>query len=162
MLKASFHEYESYPRYNVIQIYDKSKKLGGIKIFIEVKTHRKGHAELLGKPVFIEDGRKSVVELVTTEIMVVDEYGLIHGGFAFSLADYSAMLAVNDPFVVLGSAEIKFTAPVKLGDVMRSEAIVVKTDGRRWEIKVEVKVGEITVLKGLMVCHVLQRHVLQK
>jgi acyl-coenzyme A thioesterase PaaI-like protein len=48
--------------------------------------------------------------------MVVDAHGLVHGGFVFGLADYAAMLAVNDPNVVLGAAEARFLKPVRRGD----------------------------------------------
>jgi acyl-coenzyme A thioesterase PaaI-like protein len=44
--------------------------------------------------------------------MAADQRGLVHGGFTFGLADYAAMVAVNDPNVVLGAAEVRFLAPV--------------------------------------------------
>jgi acyl-coenzyme A thioesterase PaaI-like protein len=46
----------------------------------------------------------AVVELKTKENMRADEKNLVHGGFIFSLADYCAMLTVNEPTVVLASA----------------------------------------------------------
>ena len=63
--------------------------------------------------------------------MAADSTGLTHGGFTFGLADYAAMLAVNHPFVVLGSAQVKFTAPVRTGETMRAEAKVRPSRGRR-------------------------------
>ena len=45
------------------------------------------------------------VTMVTTPVMSADDRGLTHGGFYFGMADYAAMLAVNDPNVVLGSAD---------------------------------------------------------
>ena len=57
-----------------------------------------------------------MVKLKTNEKMVADEKGLIHGGFIFSVADYSAMLAVNEPTVVLAGANVKFLKPVIVGD----------------------------------------------
>jgi acyl-coenzyme A thioesterase PaaI-like protein len=80
----------------------------------KVKTHDKADPRLLGKLVILEKG-KAVVELTATVEMVVDDRGLVHGGFTFGLADYAAMLVINDPHVVLGSADVKFTAPVKAG-----------------------------------------------
>lgn len=102
------------------------------------------------------------VELRAVEEMAVDELGLIHGGFTFGLADYAAMLAVNHPFVVLGASQVRFTAPVKVGDLMRARAKVVSKEGWRREVAVEVFVEDRKVLSGTMTCHILDRHVLKK
>jgi acyl-coenzyme A thioesterase PaaI-like protein len=126
---------------------------------MEAKTHEKADPRLLGTPVFLEKGT-AVVELTATEEMAVDDRGLVHGGFTFGLADYAAMLAVNDPLVVLGSADVKFTAPVKVGEMMVATGVVEAIDRRRCDVSVEVSVGERVVLKGTMACYVLQRHVL--
>jgi len=125
----------------------------------KVKTHDKADPRLLGKPVILEKG-KAVVELTATVDMVVDDMGLVHGGFTFGLADYAAMLAVNDPHVVLGSADVKFTAPVKAGDRMVASGSVESVVGRRRDVSVEVSVDDRVVLRGAMACYVLERHVL--
>ena len=62
-------------------------------------------------PVEVVGGSKAIVELTATPEMEADASGLTHGGFTFGLADYAAMLAVNHPNVVLGSAQTKFTSP---------------------------------------------------
>ena len=82
---------------------------------MEQRTHKLTSKRLVGKPVKLEEGYAEV-ELVTIDEMKVDEKGLVHGGFTFGLADYAAMLAVNEPTVVLGKAEVRFTKPVKVGD----------------------------------------------
>lgn len=128
---------------------------------MEVNTHEKADARLLGTPILLEKGT-AVVELTATEEMTIDDRGLIHGGFTFGLADYAAMLAVNDPLVVLGSADVKFTAPVKVGESMVATGVVEAVKGRRRDVSVEVSVGDRVVLEGTMACYVLQRHVLDK
>lgn len=128
---------------------------------MKVNTHEKADARLLGTPILLEKGT-AVVELTATEEMTVDDRGLIHGGFTFGLADYAAMLAVNDPLVVLGSADVKFTAPVKVGESMVATGVVDAVKGWRRDVSVEVSVGEKVVLEGTMACYVLQRHVLDK
>ncbi len=125
----------------------------------KVKTHDKADSRLLGKPVILENG-KAVIELTATREMVVDDRGLVHGGFTFGLADYAAMLAVNDPCVVLGSADVKFTAPVKVGDIMVATGLVESVKGKRRDVSVEVSVDDRVVLRGDMACYVLERHVL--
>lgn len=127
---------------------------------MQVKTHDRASNRFVGRPVKIEDGVSSISELLAIEDMVVDLEGLVHGGFIFGLADYAAMLAVNSPFVVLGSSQVKFIAPVKVGDMMKAYAKVESVQARRREVSVEVKVGEKTVLSGSFICIVLDRHVL--
>jgi len=128
---------------------------------MKVNTHEKADARLLGTPILLEKGT-AVVELTATEEMTIDNRGLIHGGFTFGLADYAAMLAVNDPLVVLGSADVKFTAPVKIGERMTATGVVDAVKGWRRGVSVEVSVGDRVVLEGTMACYVLQRHVLDK
>jgi acyl-coenzyme A thioesterase PaaI-like protein len=127
---------------------------------LEIKTHALAKKDLLGTPLRIVTGEKAKVELKTTEEMAVDEKGLIHGGFAFSLGDYAAMLAVNHPYVVLGGSECRFLAPVKVGDSMIASARVGETKGRRRSVSVDISVGDIKVFTGIFTCFILEDHVL--
>ena len=92
--------------------------------------------------------------------MAADENGLIHGGFTFSAADYSAMVAVNEPNVVLGKAEVKFLAPVKSGDKVVFEANVVNIDGKKSSIEVVGAIGNLVVFKGTFGAYTPQNHIL--
>jgi acyl-coenzyme A thioesterase PaaI-like protein len=141
-----------------LTLYGNSSGIQGL----EVKTHDKISGRLVGKPVEVETGTRAVAELMATQEMAADASGLIHGGFTFGLADYAAMLAVNHPNVVLGSAQTKFTAPVKIGEKMRAEATVAKTEGKKSEVTVEVKVEEKKVFTGTFICFTLDKHVLSK
>jgi len=90
--------------------------------------------------------------------MVADERGLVHGGFAFGLADYAAMLAVNDPNVVLGAAETKFLAPVRVGQMLTAEAEVAGVEGKKRTVRCSVKTDRV-VLVATFTCFVLPQHV---
>ncbi len=127
---------------------------------MNIRTHNLASKELVGEVVEVGDGR-SKVKLKTTEVMAVDEKGLVHGGFTFGLADLAAMVAVNHPNVVLGKAEVKFTKPVKVGDVVVANAEVVEKEGKKHVVKVEAFVGETKVLEGTFYCYVLEKHVLE-
>ncbi|WP_297470856.1 PaaI family thioesterase [Thermococcus sp.] len=127
---------------------------------MEQRTHRLANERLVGRPLKIEPGRAEV-ELLTTEEMAVDEYGLVHGGFTFGLADYAAMLAVNEPTVVLGKAEVRFLKPVKVGDILIAKAEVVEDLGRKKIVKADVFRGSEKVFEGTFHCYVLERHVLE-
>ncbi|HEX2163870.1 MAG TPA: hotdog domain-containing protein [Thermoanaerobaculia bacterium] len=100
------------------------------------------------------------VELATTEAMRADEHGLVHGGFVFGLADHAAMVAVDEPTVVLAAAEVRFAAPVRVGDRLVAAARVEWREGRRRRVAVAVRRGEETVLSGSFECYVPERHVL--
>ncbi|AIU69726.1 thioesterase [Thermococcus eurythermalis] len=138
---------------------------------MEQRTHRRTSERLVGKPVKIEPG-KAEVELLTTEEMAVDEYGLVHGGFTFGLADYAAMLAVNEPTVVLGKAEVKFLKPVRAGEKLVARAKIMEEseggvgDGtsprRKKLVKAEVfNERNEKVFEGTFHCYVLEKHVLE-
>ena len=128
---------------------------------MKVKTHEKVNPRLVGRPISIKDDEEAVVELKADWDMAVDERGLIHGGFTFGLADYAAMLAVNHPNVVLGASRVRFLAPVRSNDVMVARALVVKREGKRRDVEVNVSVGDKEVLTGNMTCYILSKHVLE-
>jgi acyl-coenzyme A thioesterase PaaI-like protein len=126
----------------------------------EIRTHRRIDRALCGAPENLEEGSAEVV-LHTTEAMAADEHGLVHGGFVFGAADHAAMLAVNDPNVVLGKAEVRFLAPVRVGDrvVARGRVAGGGREGRP-RVEVEATVDGRPVLSGVLGCAVPERHVL--
>ena len=126
---------------------------------VEPATHPKLSRPLCGEPVTLEEGRASA-RFVTTEAMVADEQGLVHGGFVFGLVDHAAMLAVNHPFVVLGSAEVRFTAPVRVGAEVVGHAERTEHKGKKHVLAVRAVVGDREVLTGTMTAFVLDEHVL--
>lgn len=126
---------------------------------MEANTHLGANPTLLGKPVELGPGTASAA-LQTTTTMAVDEHGLVHGGFVFGLADYAAMLAVNDPNVVLGAAQTRFLRPVQSGDRVVAHARTTETSGRKHLVHVEARVGSTPVFEGTFTCFVLEHHVL--
>ena len=126
---------------------------------LERRTHEKISPALCGRPVELEAGRARVV-LETAAEMAADARGLVHGGFAFGLADHAAMLAVNEPTVVLVSAQTKFLAPVVVGDRLEAEATVERTEGKKRSVKVTVRRGGVAVMEGEFLAVVPERHVL--
>jgi len=128
---------------------------------MEPATHLRAKAELVGTLTWLAEG-SAVCTLATTSAMVVDEQGLVHGGFVFGLADYAAMLAVNDPNVVLGGAEVRFTAAVAHPAELTATADVVVMDGRKRRVSVRIVAGKTEVLRGVLTCLVLDRHVLDR
>lgn len=127
----------------------------------EPNTHLNIDRSLCGEIVALAEGTAELA-LKTDERMAADARGLVHGGFIFGAADYAAMLAVNDPNVVLGAAETRFVAPVSVGQHVALRATITETKGKKRTVEVEAKVGETAVLTGTLTCFVLDTHVLDK
>jgi acyl-coenzyme A thioesterase PaaI-like protein len=126
---------------------------------MERRTHEKMDPALTGAPVSLGEGR-AVVELTCLPSMAADDTGLVHGGFTFGAADHAAMLAVNEPTVVLGAADTRFVAPTVVGDVVRAAATVVERKGNKRLVDVVCTVGEQEVFSGRFTCFVPEQHVL--
>lgn len=126
---------------------------------MEARTHLGLDRSLCGEPEEVGDGFARV-GMTTTPCMRADERGLVHGGFVFGQVDHAAMLAVNDPNVVLGSADVRFLAPVAVGQRVVAEARVVEASGRKRRVQVRADVDGAAVLSGELVAFVLDGHVL--
>lgn len=123
------------------------------------RTHLEIDESLCGRATALDEGRAEVT-FETTASMRADAQGLVHGGFVFGAVDYAAMLAVNDPNVVLGSAEVRFVAPVRVGETVVAVATVAESRGKKRVVDVVATVGERQVLSGTMTAFVLEAHVL--
>ena len=127
---------------------------------VDIRTHLAIDWALCGKPLFVDHGKSQVVFTALPE-MAADDTGLVHGGFIFGLGDYAAMLAVNHPNVVLGSADVKFLSPVQVGDTLEAHASVQKVDGKKQMVDVVISQKDKKVLTGRFTCFVLDTHVLE-
>ena len=128
---------------------------------MDIATHQRIDRQLCGEPLLVEEGF-SRVALRTTPAMAADDSGLVHGGFIFGLADYAAMIAVNHPHVVLGSADVVFLKPVSVGETVTAEASTDVLSGKKRPVEVTVFKGETAVFRGTFTCFVLDRHVLSQ
>jgi len=126
---------------------------------MQLRTHLKIDQELSGTPIEVGEGY-AVVELKTKKNMRADEKNLVHGGFIFSLADYCAMLTVNEPTVVLASAKVDFKKPVVVGDTLRAEGRLLRAEGKKRWVEVKVYRNQDLVFLGEFLCVVPDKHVL--
>ncbi|MFH1983619.1 MAG: PaaI family thioesterase [Pseudomonadota bacterium] len=126
---------------------------------MEIHTHQRISRSLCGSPVAVGEGF-SRVEMIALPEMVVDDSGLVHGGYVFGLADHAAMIAVNHPNVVLGGAECRFLKPVRVGESMTAEAAMEPSEGKKRLVSVTVSRGDEPVFTGTFTCFVLDKHVL--
>jgi len=126
------------------------------------RTHLGVSPSLVGRAELLEKGR-AAASLTATKDMAADNKGLVHGGFTFSLADYAAMLAVNDPYVVLLLSTARFMKPVAVGDKLTASAKVTDSEDNRRKVWCEVVNQNGTkVFEGEFLCMILERHVLEK
>lgn len=125
-----------------------------------LNTHERINTVYSGEIVKMEAGYAKVM-LETIEAMRADELGLVHGGFIFSAADFAAMVAVNEPNVVLASCNCLFLAPVRVGDSVTFEATEHQKEGRKRNVTVRGFVHEIKVFEGEFKTVVTERHVLR-
>jgi uncharacterized protein (TIGR00369 family) len=122
-------------------------------------THLAIDRRLVGEPLELGDGTARAALTLLPE-MAADDRGLVHGGFAFGLADYAAMLAVNHPLVVLASSSMNFLVPTRVGERLVAEARVIEETGRRRRVGVEVRREDEVVASGEFLAVVPDRHVL--
>ncbi len=124
-------------------------------------THLGVDARWCGRPRRLEPGGAEV-EWPAPGEAGVDAEGLVHGGFTFGVADYAAMLAVNDPLVVLLASEVTFPAPVAVGDLVIARATVEEEAGRRRRVRCVATVGATVVLEGYFDCVIAREHPLAR
>ena len=125
-------------------------------------THLLASEELIGKVIDIKENTAKVT-LKITQKMVVDSYGLAHGSFVFGLADYAAMVAINQPTVVLGKAETKFIKPVILNDEVTAIATITEQNGKKITVSTVVNNAKNEIVfEGIFICFVLEKHILEK
>ncbi|TEW75624.1 thioesterase [Gramella jeungdoensis] len=123
-------------------------------------THLLASEKLIGSVVSIGNDC-ATVKLTILEEMTVDTYNLSHGSFVFGLADYAAMVAINEPTVVLGKATTKFLKPVVLNDKVTAVATITETSGKKISVLVEVtNQKDELVFEGEFICFVLDKHIL--
>lgn len=128
---------------------------------IKQNTHLLASKKLIGEVISIENNTAKVTLTITPE-MAVDNYQLAHGSFVFGLADYAAMVAINEPTVVLGKAETKFMKPVVVDDKLTAIATITDKSHPK-KIVVSATVTNQTnalVFEGNFVCFVLEKHIL--
>jgi uncharacterized protein (TIGR00369 family) len=127
------------------------------------KTHLAISEELVGTIEAMETGKSARVSLTTLPQMKADEQGLIHGGFTFGLADYAAMVAVNEPSVVLLSSSVKFLKPVIIGDRLTALARIQLIEGRKQKVWCDVfNQDQQQVLEGEFLCLIPNQPILGK
>lgn len=130
------------------------------ELSVVIDTHRRINEDICGEVIVLERGYVEL-RLTTTPEMVADDEGLIHGGFIFSAADYAAMLAVNEPNVVLVGSNCQFLSPVKFHDEVNFIAKVRHKEGKKRNVNVMGYVLDIKVFEGEFKTVITDSHILK-
>lgn len=104
--------------------------------------------------------RQASVMLETTSKMILDKSGLVHTGNLYSSAAYSALLAVNNPNAIIIGVEMKFLAPIELGNEVLFKAQCLQEDTKKQEVKVEGFVLDIKIFDAMFFVAVFDKHIL--
>jgi acyl-CoA thioesterase len=93
----------------------------------------------------VAPGRATLAMPVTADM--VNGHDIGHGGLTFALADSAFAFACNShgPVTVAYSAEIRFLAPVHLGEELVARAVERSREGRRGVYDVQVRAGDAVV-----------------
>lgn len=127
---------------------------------MKINTHGKTDQSLCGTPLELKEGFARVA-LKTTPAMAADEQGLVHGGFIFGLADYAAMLAVNEANVVLAEANVRFLKPVQIEDNLVAEAKLIHQEKNKAKVRTEVRKNGELIFVGDFLAVIPKQHVLK-
>lgn len=102
----------------------------------------------------------AIVLLETSRKMALDKIGLIHSGNLYSSAAYAALLAVNNPNAIVIGTEVKFLAPLEVGNEVTFRAQTLQEDAKKREVKVEGFVLDIKIFDAMFYVAVFEKHVL--
>lgn len=127
---------------------------------IRLLTHTKIDQNICGKLIDLDVGAATVL-LETTHQMGVDQYNLVHSGFVFSAAAFAAVAAMNDPNCIVIGADVKFLAPIEVGNEIVFNSKMLQKESKKREVLVTGSVLEIKVFEGLFYLVTFDKHILK-
>ena len=130
-----------------------------LEIYSKLRIPKKLRSSFSGDIIELEEGYVKT-QFEATDEMVFDEEGVIHEGFIFGAANFAVKAAINDPNVVLVTSNIKFLAPIEMGNTVEFEAKVVHKYARKREVNVVGTVSDVKVFEGLFLTVILDQHIL--
>ena len=107
-----------------------------------------GELELIGELQKLVIGECACSELLIDESMVLSKARAARGHHLFAQANSLAIALVDAEMALTGSVRIKFVRPVRLGEKVLAEGIVMKRRDNKYLIDVTARVQEEIVLKG--------------
>ncbi len=110
-----------------------------------------GAHEIIGELIDIELGKSAVSILETTQDMAFGRSGVVRGHYIYSQAESLAIALVDAEVVLTGLANVKYKAPVKVGDKLVAKAEVIRTRGNKQVVLVTTRAGQQNVFRAKFV-----------
>ncbi len=127
----------------------------------ELRIYKKINREFCGELVLPLERNRAVVKFIPTEKMITDDKMLIHYGFVFNSASFCAMAAVNEPNSIIIYSEVKFLAPVELGNEVIFKANAIHSDLKKREIVVEGFMYNVKIFDAIFHIVVFEKSLFQ-
>ena len=109
--------------------------------------------EIVGELIDLERGHTGISLLKVSEDMVFYKNHIAKGHFIFSQANSLALAVIDAPMAVTGVANIKYKAPVKVGEMLVAKAEVIRQRSNKFFVWVKTRneVQEVFRAKFIMV-----------
>jgi len=130
-----------------------------LEIYSKLRIPKKLRSSFSGNIIELEEGYVKT-QFEATDEMVFDEEGVIHEGL-YEFNKYKTTnesLKLQDIFLV--TSNIKFLAPIEMGNIVEFEAKVVHKYARKREVNVVGTVSDVKVFEGLFLVVILDQHIL--
>lgn len=95
--------------------------------------------DVIGDLIDLQLGKSGISLMTIMPEMVFEKTGLARGHYVFSQANSLAIAVVDAPVAVTGVANIKYKAPIYIGDKLVAKAEVVKQRGNKNFIWVKIR-----------------------
>ncbi|HEY8345387.1 MAG TPA: transcription factor FapR [Bacillota bacterium] len=131
-----------------------------VTLFGQAKTLNA--AEQIGELLEVDLDQEGLSLLDTTEEMGIGQTKIVRGHVLFAQANSLANTIVDADVALTGAAQIKFTAPVRVGERVLAKARVVKSKGRKKEVEIIMKTKRGLVFQGMFEVYCLDLNMASK
>jgi len=104
--------------------------------------------EVIGELIELVLDKYAESYIETNEEMALQRSRVIRGHYIFAQANSLAVAVINAKGALTGSVSIKYHRTVRVGDIIRARAEVIKREDRKYLIKVETYRGAELVFTG--------------
>ena len=104
--------------------------------------------EVSGELLDLELGKSGISLLNVTEDMVFEKSRVAKGEYMFAQANSLALALIDAPMAITGVANIKYKAPVHVGDILVAKAELKHRRGNKFFVWVKIKNGTKEVFRA--------------
>lgn len=116
-----------------------------------------GSGEVIGELVDLELGKSGISMLEITPAMVFAKTQVARGHYVFSQANSLALAIIDAPIAVTGVANIKYKAPIHVGEKLIAKAEVIKKRGNKYFVWVKTRNEKQEVFRAKFIIVTLEK-----